>query len=432
MAYDKANRRLYVDTSVTPNKGISLHEISLCLQDYRRDANGNVDLGMMCTSNQLNIWTLFRPYNSFTNLTGETTLEDRRYSDYGLIVNSVIDADDSWFTRWGYEMNIAPPYRILDFDGYSAYEKCGFGITATNVVVDGTLDSFSTSIKMNGNTGYNITWEHVNESLVNFDSLESFGIELRSKKGSIPILTEEVGTHSELASLLSSSHAVSLLSLLKCPVGYGAELYIYGKSDHLKHSLIEPITITDTRTSSIAPYYYYGHFSPNMMIGTFLSGMKSVNEWWRTGDTIVIGENDFFRMGFFVRRDSSLTSANRCYLKATSSQGTYFLPVYYLSSDGSWPTINVWGTLGPTSYDGVAVFNCSYIDFVDTVLTYGIEDTVTLQLCELNVSTGEGVILTPPIQLTLLYNGNDPTSGEDYPDFPPIPDPDWTDEDFGI
>ena len=62
MSYDKDNKRLFIDkTDPNDPKGITLMEISRCLQDYRRDKNGNIDLGMMCTSPRINPWAKNKP-----------------------------------------------------------------------------------------------------------------------------------------------------------------------------------------------------------------------------------------------------------------------------------------------------------------------------------------------------------------------------------
>ena len=90
MPYDKTNKRLYVDYTQTPNIGISLIDIARCLQDYRRDKNGNINLGMMCTSPKINPWTKRPlPYPStLSNVpyTSELTDEMRREVNHGFII----------------------------------------------------------------------------------------------------------------------------------------------------------------------------------------------------------------------------------------------------------------------------------------------------------------------------------------------------------
>lgn len=57
MAYDKTNRKLYA----TSDSGITLQEVSRCLQDFRKDKNGNIDLGMMCSSSKVTMWAKRKP-----------------------------------------------------------------------------------------------------------------------------------------------------------------------------------------------------------------------------------------------------------------------------------------------------------------------------------------------------------------------------------
>lgn len=129
MSYDKDNKRLFKDTT-DPNdpKGITLMEISRCLQDYRRDKNGNIDLGMMCTSPNIKIWAKNKPvrHPSFQPLTDL----QREEVDYGLDVSSAHDSNWEFLLTKAIESEckfqylrprggMSEPYRQLDFDGYN-------------------------------------------------------------------------------------------------------------------------------------------------------------------------------------------------------------------------------------------------------------------------------------------------------------------------
>lgn len=62
MSYDVTNRRLYIDKTDPDNpKGITLQEVSRCLRDYRKNKNGEIDLGMMCSSPKIDMWAKFKP-----------------------------------------------------------------------------------------------------------------------------------------------------------------------------------------------------------------------------------------------------------------------------------------------------------------------------------------------------------------------------------
>lgn len=418
MPYDSENKRLYVDTSVTPNIGISLKNISDCLRDYRRNSKGAIDLGMMCTSPNINMWALYRPYNDYNNITREATLEDRKNSDYGLIVSSEQDADDSRFYQNVYEINVAPPYRLLDFNGYDGLAECGFAIYPVSD------NSFPTAqyvdIKMRGSTGSNIALEHMAD-VINFEGYDTFGVELRSESGSIPLWSTDIDSIDTLQNVLASNYAVYLLTMYNAPKGTNAKLYIYGKSGYVKDAIHEPITIIDSRTPDSGVYSYH-HFAPNMKVGTFASGLKSVNGWNESNGVINIGTNDYFRLGFYLRKESEMVSATRLCLKTVIGNDLYYIPIYSSKTEQGTIDLDVWQSLGPTSYDGDPVFYCSWADFAD-LLTRGEETDVTVQLCEINTVNKVEYLRSAPIHLTISYTG---TTIQDELDFPPIPEPDWS------
>lgn len=134
MPYDSTNKTLYVDKSVTPNKGISLSEIATCIKDFRRDKNGNYDLGMLCTSPNIKIYSKNKPFvvADGTNLRGVQTEEARRLAAYGFhwwnrgrdsqapfgtsateCLNKAIANEGKWPYNRPTEI-----FRVQDFDGY--------------------------------------------------------------------------------------------------------------------------------------------------------------------------------------------------------------------------------------------------------------------------------------------------------------------------
>lgn len=139
MAVDLTNRRLYIDKTDPDNPiGITPQEVSLCLQDYRVDTNGNVDVGMMCSSPKLEEgkWNKHKPirFNKWTKLTENefkgmsTDAADGVYfgiqfpaSMSGVLNSSIFDIHNAEFTYLpprGVTEEYNEPFRLDDFDGY--------------------------------------------------------------------------------------------------------------------------------------------------------------------------------------------------------------------------------------------------------------------------------------------------------------------------
>lgn len=134
MPYDSTNKTLYVDKSVTPNKGISLSEIALCLRDGRVNTRGQYDLGMLATSPYINIYSKNKPFvvANGVNLREVQTEEARRLAAYGFhwwnrgrdsqapfgtsateCLNKAIANKGAWPYNRPTEI-----FRVQDFDGY--------------------------------------------------------------------------------------------------------------------------------------------------------------------------------------------------------------------------------------------------------------------------------------------------------------------------
>ena len=131
MPLDRTNRSLYIDRTDPDNPlGISPQEIAECLQDYRVDKLGNVDVGMMCTSPKINGWNKNKP----VTWPSWTYIKEIDYAYRGIdglcgLNIPMIDNDD--FLQ-GYDYVLekikglplpsfvipSPPYRVDDFDGY--------------------------------------------------------------------------------------------------------------------------------------------------------------------------------------------------------------------------------------------------------------------------------------------------------------------------
>lgn len=134
MAYDREKDIL----KVTSESGISLQEVALCLRDYRLDTNGRIDLGMMCTSPNINLWPKNKPVRLRSR--GILTDADRKSANYGIDFSMAHGTDFSECLaksianggKYGY---LRPrggddePYRLLDFDGYNHKAETPYGYT---------------------------------------------------------------------------------------------------------------------------------------------------------------------------------------------------------------------------------------------------------------------------------------------------------------
>lgn len=135
MPYDSTNRKLYIDTSVTPNKGISLDDIATCLRDYRVTSQGRRDLGLLATSPNINKWSKNKPFVVLGNNDHPhkvQTDDDRRDAAYGFYWwNYVLESDAPFANNpttlldkaiannggWLYKRP-TDVFRIQDFDNY--------------------------------------------------------------------------------------------------------------------------------------------------------------------------------------------------------------------------------------------------------------------------------------------------------------------------
>lgn len=128
MPLDRTNRSLYIDRTDPDNPlGITPQEIAECLQDYRVDKRGKVDVGMMCTSPKINGWAIYRPITSFVKRS-KLTLEERASINYGYSIRPIawnaenLAEEVSWM-KWFNASALESYYRVDDFDGYNHLAK---------------------------------------------------------------------------------------------------------------------------------------------------------------------------------------------------------------------------------------------------------------------------------------------------------------------
>lgn len=135
MPYDSNNKKLYVDKTTTPNKGISLSDIATALRDYRVNTYGRRDLGMLATSPNINKWAKYKPFivrGDNNHPRGVQTEEDRRDAAYGFYWWNYILENEAPFAdsasacldkaianngEWAYKKPINV-FRVQDFDQY--------------------------------------------------------------------------------------------------------------------------------------------------------------------------------------------------------------------------------------------------------------------------------------------------------------------------
>lgn len=93
MAYDKENRRLYVDES-SDKGGIALWQIADCLRYYKRDTNGRRNLGTIIKNADINKWAKYKPFRSSAPIF--ETKEDKEFAmkaaNAGLLIPNGINA----------------------------------------------------------------------------------------------------------------------------------------------------------------------------------------------------------------------------------------------------------------------------------------------------------------------------------------------------
>ena len=118
-------KRLFTTEKDGKKIGISLWEIMACLGYYKRDTNGQRNLGMIIKNAIINLWAKFRPIPTYRS-DDPLTEDDRKSINYGFTIRGIDwNADLAKETSWEtYTVGSSPQYRILDFDGYNKDAKC--------------------------------------------------------------------------------------------------------------------------------------------------------------------------------------------------------------------------------------------------------------------------------------------------------------------
>lgn len=203
MAYDKENRRLYIEEKADGTKvGIALWEIADCIRDYRVNKKGNRDVGLLCTSDKINPMAIYRPipYNS----TEPINKGQRQGARYGMECTATPDENEYTLYHASISpMAMTPPYRVRDFDGYNHAALFGLEYVDKDGNTALTYDNL-TGAKVRGYNQWqdNISTPEVKEIVAYYLSRQNTGINewgvlLWCTSGHI-ILDQNKGSHSNL------------------------------------------------------------------------------------------------------------------------------------------------------------------------------------------------------------------------------------------
>ncbi len=122
------NGRIYIDTSTTPHKGISIADIQTVLGSQRNDIGGLITYGAV------NMWARYKPIKWSTSGSPVFFPQEAHPSDwnkgidgdYGIVSNSfsqvsgLYSAIDGDLNGWSYVKD-GIVFRFRDFDGYYHY-----------------------------------------------------------------------------------------------------------------------------------------------------------------------------------------------------------------------------------------------------------------------------------------------------------------------
>lgn len=134
------NGKITFGTKVTINEGLS--EIAECLGDGRVDTNGNIDLGMMCTSPNINADSLIKPYEDgeIWSPSHKTGGADGKFG-YNIPIEKNKDILNLRGKVWEWRKPTTM-FRLQDFDGYNHNVRYG--------TIDGTADKWGMVVTLSG------------------------------------------------------------------------------------------------------------------------------------------------------------------------------------------------------------------------------------------------------------------------------------------
>lgn len=277
MPYDKTNKKLYVDTA--NNQGLTPWEVAQCIGDYRTNTMGQRDIGMLCTSDNVNIAAKFKPiavdvslYNPYKVLTEE----DFKANGWGILFeSSTYEHDDrlimhtySWRKPDGNNVK-----RLRDFDGYVHNAKLGVSFDKTSISYNPETVTTNNYGKQATVPEGSITLEDLLETLI--PDYASYGFEIRCNSGCI-VYTQAYSTwEAMLTQFQSQGFVLNTPALASHPNRLGAIAYLYGvDSEHnYKHVITPLVTINDYRANNRSGIANF--FTPKMKVGTYKYGFTA-------------------------------------------------------------------------------------------------------------------------------------------------------------
>ena len=120
-----ANGRIYVDTSVTPNIGVSIYDIQRALSTSKDD------IGSLCRHGSINVFSKWKPFRynqkKFTSESQRLSMAKALNYGCGIVSCGIVDFAQKYTQRWthnyprgenGGTNGYDEEYRFKDFDGY--------------------------------------------------------------------------------------------------------------------------------------------------------------------------------------------------------------------------------------------------------------------------------------------------------------------------
>lgn len=145
MALGDNNRRIYTYVDEDgEDVGIEIYELAKCFGYYKKNSEGEYDLGLIVENAVINMWAKYKAFVKVNKLMADeqATEEERREGNYGLYIpyaTSPVKLKNTYYNQeadvevlngWSRVIprgeDYSEPYRILDFDGYWADAKCPF------------------------------------------------------------------------------------------------------------------------------------------------------------------------------------------------------------------------------------------------------------------------------------------------------------------
>ena len=157
VAMSNSNGRIYIDTSVTPNIGISIADIQTVLRSSRKDIGG------LITDGEINMWAKYKPIVN-VSLSPHSNANWWKGADgnCGLVLRSAGNPatiagimDEDTVNEWTYTKPTGTigvsPFRFLDFNGYYRLAEAPTGgISAPESVTAGTTVTVTLILQQDG------------------------------------------------------------------------------------------------------------------------------------------------------------------------------------------------------------------------------------------------------------------------------------------